>query len=218
MCCVIYWIYCAFWINYLHSTFIYPQFLHFLYRVALLPNCGTGESLCTVCWIILEGPLWKHSSPILEPAIVHWIILEEPLWKHLTILEPGYCNLNYTGRTSVEAFITNPRAGYCSLNYTERTVKAVNIYPRAWLPYVELFWKNLGGSIYQQSYGLATVCWITLEEPLWKHLSAILEPGYRMLNYTIRTLVEAFISNPTAWLVYVELYWKNLGGSIYQQS
>ena len=39
--------YFTFDINYILSVFIYPRFLHFLYRRALHPCCDTGECLST---------------------------------------------------------------------------------------------------------------------------------------------------------------------------
>ena len=39
--------YFTFGINYLRSVFIYPLFLHFLYRLALHPCCDAGECLST---------------------------------------------------------------------------------------------------------------------------------------------------------------------------
>ena len=61
-----YYIYPAFYIYYIHYLFIYPQFLHLLYRLALQPYCGIGEYFIyhLPCWKIREvEPRWFESRP-----------------------------------------------------------------------------------------------------------------------------------------------------------
>ena len=56
--------YFIFYINYIRSVFIYPRFLHFLYRHALHPCCDAGECLsrsqaaCETpkCPLLVGGP------------------------------------------------------------------------------------------------------------------------------------------------------------------
>ena len=44
--------------NYLGSVFIYPQFLHYLYRLDLHPYCGTGEYFIYLLPLITLCAFW----------------------------------------------------------------------------------------------------------------------------------------------------------------